>query len=329
MKILYSIQATGNGHVSRAAEIAPYLEKYGEVDYLLSGTNCSLRPDFKVTYRFNGLSLFYNNIGGISINKIWHNNSFVSVAKNAYNLPVEKYDLIINDFDFITALSCKIKKVKSVHFGHQASFQSENVPRPDKKKIAYEFLLKHFAEATHHVGLHFKPYDQSIFNPIIKQELLDIKPDDKGHITIYLPSIKPSVLLPFLEQNPNTVFHLFCNERKVKFIDKNVHFMPIDALSFSWSMLNCHGVITGGGFETPSEALFLGKKLISYPIKNHYEQHCNAAALKQLGVQVEENINDDFGQKLYKWINSSNSSTAISPNNISVTLDHVFNIGVR
>jgi hypothetical protein len=29
MKILYAVQATGNGHISRAIELMPHLEKYG------------------------------------------------------------------------------------------------------------------------------------------------------------------------------------------------------------------------------------------------------------------------------------------------------------
>ena len=34
MKILYAIQGTGNGHISRAREIIPLLQKYGELDIL-------------------------------------------------------------------------------------------------------------------------------------------------------------------------------------------------------------------------------------------------------------------------------------------------------
>jgi len=38
MKILYAVQATGNGHISRATQLLPYMEKYGEVDVFLSAT---------------------------------------------------------------------------------------------------------------------------------------------------------------------------------------------------------------------------------------------------------------------------------------------------
>ena len=46
MKIFYAVQATGNGHVSRAQQLYPYLQKFGEVDFFISGNNANL--DFKL-----------------------------------------------------------------------------------------------------------------------------------------------------------------------------------------------------------------------------------------------------------------------------------------
>ena len=37
MRILYGIQGTGNGHISRALEVLPYLKKKASVDILISG----------------------------------------------------------------------------------------------------------------------------------------------------------------------------------------------------------------------------------------------------------------------------------------------------
>jgi UDP:flavonoid glycosyltransferase YjiC (YdhE family) len=34
MKILYAVQGTGNGHVSRACDVIPELKKYAQVDIL-------------------------------------------------------------------------------------------------------------------------------------------------------------------------------------------------------------------------------------------------------------------------------------------------------
>ena len=66
MKILYSVQATGNGHISRAMEILPFLKKYGQVDIFLSGANSSLPLDAPVKFRSEGLCIFYNNTGNLS-----------------------------------------------------------------------------------------------------------------------------------------------------------------------------------------------------------------------------------------------------------------------
>ncbi len=56
MKILYAVQGTGNGHLSRAIDIIPCLQKHGEVDILVSGIQGDLKLPFKVTYEFRGLS---------------------------------------------------------------------------------------------------------------------------------------------------------------------------------------------------------------------------------------------------------------------------------
>jgi len=60
MKIFYAVQATGNGHISRATELVPLLQKYGEVDVFLSGSNYSLKTILPVAYRSKGLSLKNN-----------------------------------------------------------------------------------------------------------------------------------------------------------------------------------------------------------------------------------------------------------------------------
>jgi UDP-N-acetylglucosamine:LPS N-acetylglucosamine transferase len=71
MKIFYAIQGTGNGHLSRAVELYPYLKKYGEVDFLLSGSNAHLNSNLPIKYKSKGLSLFYKHSGGLDYMKIY------------------------------------------------------------------------------------------------------------------------------------------------------------------------------------------------------------------------------------------------------------------
>ncbi|MEN9684595.1 MAG: hypothetical protein RLZZ28_381, partial [Bacteroidota bacterium] len=173
MKIFYAVQATGNGHIARALELMPYLLQHGTVDVFLSGSNSSLNPLLPVKYRSKGLSLFYGNHGGLDYPRMIREFSPLRVLYEAKNLPLEKYDLIINDFECITSLACKIKDLPSVNFGHQASFMSKHTPRPKKKDIAGEWILQKYATAESYIGLHFEQYDDFIYSPIIKQEILE------------------------------------------------------------------------------------------------------------------------------------------------------------
>ena len=55
MKIFYAIQGTGNGHISRAVQLYPYLKKYGEVDFFLSGSNAQLNVDIPIKFKSKGV----------------------------------------------------------------------------------------------------------------------------------------------------------------------------------------------------------------------------------------------------------------------------------
>jgi uncharacterized protein (TIGR00661 family) len=302
MKIFYAIQATGNGHISRAMEIMPYLKQYGEVDVFLSGSNSNLDAALPVKYRSRGVSLFYGNRGGLDYWKMLKEFSPVRIWREAKELPVEKYDVVLNDFESITSLACRMKKVPSVNFGHQASFMSAHTPRPKKKDLMGEWVLQKYATAEKQVGLHFEPYDDFIFPPIIKEEILKASPVDKGHITVYLSHYSDEVVRKALEKITEVPFEVFSKKVKQPTVAGNVTFIPIDSQAFNKSMINAHGIITGAGFETPAEALYLGKKLMCLPIKGQYEQLCNAEAIKNFGVPVIDVIGDHFDTAIQDWL---------------------------
>ncbi|MBA4198015.1 MAG: glycosyl transferase [Chitinophaga sp.] len=302
LKIFYAVQATGNGHIARAIELMPYLQQYGEVDVFLSGSNSNLSADLPVKYRSKGLSLFYGNRGKLDYWKIWKDLSVKRIYKEAKALPVEQYDIVINDFESITSLACKLKKIPSVNFGHQASFKSKHTPMPFTKDLLAKFILQNYATATNYVGLHFKQYDNFIFNPIIKEAILKAEPKDEGYITVYLSHYSDEVVQQSLQHVKDIKFEVFSKKRKEKETIGNISFIPINNNAFNKSMINCTGIITGAGFETPAEALYLGKKLLCLPIRGQYEQLCNAAALKDFGVPVINKLPADFSEAIWFWL---------------------------
>jgi uncharacterized protein (TIGR00661 family) len=302
MKILYAVQATGNGHISRAMELLPYLKRYGKVDLFLSGANSSLDLDAPVRYRSKGLCLFYNSIGSLNYFKMVREFAPLRVLREARDLPVEKYDLVLNDFECITALACWRKRIPSINFGHQASFQSEKTPRPSPKDAIGEWILRHYGRASQYIGLHFQSYDDFILPPVIKKSILQAEPSDQGHICVYLPSYSDEELYKFLSPLTNHPFQVFSKQVSQPTQRGQILFLPVHRKAFDQSLITSHAVLTGAGFETPAEALYLGKKLLTIPIQGQYEQLCNAAALEKMGVPVVNRLDQYFARSFNQWM---------------------------
>jgi uncharacterized protein (TIGR00661 family) len=302
----------------------PYLQKFGTVDFFMSGNNASLAIDLPVKYRSKGCSLHYSKCGGLDYWNIVKNIRPIQIMKEAKALPIKNYDVVINDFDSITSLACKLQKVHSVQLGHQASFVSPLTPRPEKKSVMGELILKHYATAPKNIGLHFEAYDSFILPPIIKDEIVQANPKNLGHITVYLPSFDKECLEKAFRKLPQQHFHWFLNTVKEVETFGNITFYPVNQKDFNESLINCHGIITGGGFETPAEALYLKKKVLSIPILNHYEQECNAAALQKLGVPVLFEVDNNFELIIENWLNNNAPMPSMKANTIPDTLQFLF-----
>ena len=261
MKILYGIQSTGNGHISRSAKIVNKLIRKGcEVDILFSGKNSQLAFPFPIKYNFTGLTFFYDGSGEISYWKTWKELKIFQFFKDL-KLNLDDYDLIISDFEPITAWAAKLQNKKCVGISNQCSYLSNKIPRPKEKDFLGESILKWMAPVSTPIGLHFEKYDDFIFTPIIKESLIQLETSDRGHYTVYLPTFDIEHILSEVYKIKSTRFEIFTQVKKPHWIGK-CHVMPIKKDAFDESLRNCHGVISTGGFQTSVESLYLGKKLM-------------------------------------------------------------------
>jgi uncharacterized protein (TIGR00661 family) len=124
---------------------------------------------------------------------------------------------------------------------------------------------------------------------------------------VYLPHYSIAYLEPYFLAQSNYHFEVFSAEVTSIRNYKNIIYFPISNSGFTKSMIRSHAVITGGGFETPAEAMYMNKKVLSIPIAKHYEQLSNAAALTELGVKVILQIDQDFHPIFTKWINDTSA----------------------
>ena len=303
MKILYAIQGTGNGHVSRAREIIPYLRKYGNVDILISGTHAEVDVGAEVKYRFDGFGFVFGSKGGVDFRETWKRFNLRKFITDVKNLPVREYDVVINDFEPVCAWSCKLYRKFSVGMSHQSAYLSHKTPKITGFHWG-KIIMNHYAPASDYVAFHFEKYDHFIHTPVIRNEIRNLKPQNSGHYTVYLPAYSDEFILDKVKEVPDSNWQIFSKHSKQHYKTNNAEVFPINNVLFQKSLANCEGLLTGGGFEGPAEALYLGKKLLAVPMHHQYEQQCNALALEKLGVPViwKEHT---FLEKLKNWVASS------------------------
>jgi uncharacterized protein (TIGR00661 family) len=305
MKILYAIQGTGNGHLSRAVDIIPELKKYGQLDLFVSGAQAEVKLPFPVKYRSKGLSFYFGKSGGINFYKTFLKNASADVVKEINSFPVQRYDLVVNDFEPITAWACRKKEIPIVGLSHQSALLSKKSPRPKWVDPFGEWILRNYAPVKKYVGFHFEEYDKNIYTPVIRQAIAGASTRNDGHYTVYLPAYDDKKLVKLFLRLPKVRWHIFSKHTRSAYHVGRISVYPVSGAELSESMLSSAGVLCGAGFETPAEVLHIGKKLLVVPMKSQYEQQCNAAALKRLGVPVLRKMKKKYLTKLEKWIDNS------------------------
>lgn len=303
MKVLYAIQGTGNGHLSRARDIIPILQKKNiDLDILVSGTQADVNLPFEIKYQLKGLSFIFGKKGGVDVWETYFKAKTMRLHKEINSLPVEQYDLVINDFEPVSAWACKLKKKPCVSLSHQAAVLSPNAPKPKKKDAVGKLILKKYAPATKQYGFHFKAYDEHIFTPVIRQDIRNAEIKQGDHYTVYLPSYDDEKILKLLSKLSQVHWQVFSKHNKKTILKDNISIQPITNEAFVTSMATSKGILCGGGFETPAEALFMKKKLLVIPMKGQYEQQCNAAALKDMGVTVIKSFKKKHLKTIAEWL---------------------------
>jgi uncharacterized protein (TIGR00661 family) len=324
MKILYAIQGTGNGHLSRARDIIPLLQKKGEVDLLVSGCQADVELPYEITYRFHGLSFIFGKKGGIDYLETYKRSHLKKLFKEIKQLPVEEYDIIINDFEPVSAWACYLKNTACIGLSHQIAVSNKKAPKPDNTDLVGRSVLKYYAPVSVRYGFHFLPYDKNIFTPVIREEVRQLKPSNKKYYTVYLPAFSDKKIITMLSRFPEVEWQVFSKHTKTTYSDDHISVYPINNKEFLNSLAAAEGVLCGAGFETPAEVLYLRKKLMVIPMKGQYEQQCNAAALKALGVPVIKNLKVKQVKKMQQWLQQDGVISLPFPNETKDIIDLIF-----
>lgn len=283
MKILYGVQGTGNGHIARARAMCLALKQRGvEVDFLFSGRQADKyfsMQEFGDYQTRRGLT-FATEKGKVSYLKTALNNSLSEFYREAKQLDLSQYDLILNDFEPVSAWAARWQGKPVISISHQNAFRY-SVPLHGASWLD-KCVIRYFAPSQRHIGLHWYHFDQPILPPIVHTTRESV--ESQPYVLVYLPfeSLEDisDLLLRFSRQS------FVCFHPQIiaaKQVD-NILFNPLSLEGFHHYLNRCSGIIANGGFELPSEALTLGKKLLLKPLTGQFEQLSNVATLETLGL---------------------------------------------
>ncbi|WP_052480952.1 MJ1255/VC2487 family glycosyltransferase [Gilvimarinus agarilyticus] len=281
MKILYGVQGTGNGHLTRARSMARAFARHQiEVDWVFSGR---ARGDFFDMEAFGDYQLFKGMTlqtfkGKVNMSKTLLKSDLLQLYRDTRALNCQQYDLVISDFEPVSAWAAKRAGVRSLGVSHQSSFLH---PIPKRANNVFtDLFMRSFAPCTTPIGVHWHHFDQPLLPPIVEPSSHPVSVTP-GRILVYLPFAELDDIVALLEPISGVDFYIY--HKLEQPVDRgHLHLRPFSRSGFQDHLHSCEGVICSAGFELPSEALGLGKKILAEPVVRQMEQQSNAVALEQL-----------------------------------------------
>ena len=301
MKIWYSVQSTGLGHLVPYRTLGSALLKYNhELITLTSGPDLLsfFKPLGNKHFHLKGPTLIVNkdrlSYSKTALYNVIHLPEFIiNFLKLKKWMEIEKPDLVIVDYEPFTSNYLRITKpaIPSFSVDHQSTFISPMFPFP-KLDWILKVITQIFTYAKVRLCSSLLDYGREgafiCIPPILREEVLNMETGDDGSVLVYHSSATAS--------NKEEIKKVCPGDRKFIFYGyefenyKNLTFKP-KGEEFLQDLAKCHVYITNCGFFSVCEALVLGKRMICQPLKGHTEQEWNGRILKAFpNVKVVDNI---------------------------------------
>ncbi len=322
MKILYGVQGTGNGHIARARVMAKELYAAGmDVNFLFSGRTADKYFDMEIfnDYQLRTGLTFNTHKGKVNYFKTAVQAKLSTLRQDIKNLNLSSYDLIITDFEPITAWAAKQQKKPVLGISNQYSYQYA-IPKQGADLFA-DLIMKHFTPVDRAIGLHWHHFGQPILPPITEKSVIE-QPIVKNKIVVYLPFEEQTDVINLLSPFENFEFHVSTAEPLTsKFA--HIIYHPMSSGKFQQELESCAGIISNAGFAMTSEALQLGKKILIKPLHAQVEQTSNAAALLQLGYA---HVMDELDVNVVEhWLHNHHAVRITYPNTAKILTQWIQN----
>ena len=325
MNILYGVNATGNGHISRSRITISELKKRGHnVTVLFSGRKVKDFFDleeFRPYIIKKGFTFVFKK-GKLNVFKTLLNIDLIQFVRDVFKIK-KGYDVVVTDFEPISAYAARKLGIHCIGIGHQYSFLKK-IPKSFKMKLASLFFLRFYTPINSTISSHFYHFNQSILPPFIEKGLKnqDAVPVKKNTFLVYLAWEEQDQMISILNTIKGNEFIYYSSVDKVVQIG-NVTLKPFSNKYFKQDLISCNGLLTNAGFQLPAEAIYLGKKILCKPLVGQPEQEHNAKTLKRLehATVCEEFTKDEIEM----WIRNGKQKKELYNESIDLMVEMIEN----
>lgn len=213
-------------------------------------------------------------------------------------------DVIINFFEPLTGIYALTTRNRPpvVAVGHQFMYGHPDYVRAPGLRVqqfGMKWYVKLVGAGSTKLALSFYEApdlprkDLTVCPPILRRGLFELNPNPNGNfVLVYLLNhgYAPQVI-EWHKKNPDVALHCFYDKPGVaaeERFDDTLTFHRLDGEKFLRMMAESKHVATTAGFESLSEAAYLGKPLFLVPVENHVEQQINAIDATRIGWGVTD-----------------------------------------
>jgi uncharacterized protein (TIGR00661 family) len=121
----------------------------------------------------------------------------------------------------------------------------------------------------------------TIVPPILRREVLEATPTRGEHVLVYQTSTSDRALLAQLDRISGRKFIVYGLRRDA--VHGNCTLKSFSEKGFVTDLASARAVVTNGGLSLIHEAVYLGKPILSVPVRHQFEQEMNARYVEQYG----------------------------------------------
>ena len=213
-------------------------------------------------------------------------------------------DVILNFFEPLTGFYALTRRRRPpvVAIAHQFMFQHPDYTHPPRlwaQQLSLKLYVTLVGARSTKLALSFYEAPdlpkKNIFvgPPILRRQLFQLTPNSNGLFTlVYLLNHGyADQIIKWSAANPQTKLHCFYDKPAAppEFAHSpSLTFHRLDGEKFLRMMADCKHLVCTAGFESVSEAAWLGKPLFLVPVENHVEQEVNAVDAARSGFGIAE-----------------------------------------